>query len=96
MKKQTHLHLEWPESEYILSKFSFLGELLLSDGYPLWNYPFVILVSFVKLFFCRSDCISHLAHSFTNTDATKWESQNCILYLHNIEASDISFHMDFE
>ncbi len=27
MKKQTHLHLRWPEGEYIFSKFSFLGEL---------------------------------------------------------------------
>ncbi len=27
MKKQTHLHLGWPEGEY--SNFSFLGELLL-------------------------------------------------------------------
>ncbi len=28
MKKQTHLHLGWPEGEDIFSKFSFLGELL--------------------------------------------------------------------
>ncbi len=27
LKKQTHLHLGWPEGEYIFSKFSFLGEL---------------------------------------------------------------------
>ncbi len=27
MKKQTHLHLGWPEGESIFSKFSFLGEL---------------------------------------------------------------------
>ncbi len=25
MKKQTHLHLGWPEGEYTFSKFSFLG-----------------------------------------------------------------------
>ncbi len=30
MKKQTHLHLERPESEYIYSNSSFLGELFLS------------------------------------------------------------------
>ncbi len=29
MKKQTHLHLEWPEGECIFSKFPFLGELFL-------------------------------------------------------------------
>ncbi len=29
MKKLTLLHLVWPEGEYILSKFSFLGELFL-------------------------------------------------------------------
>jgi len=28
MKKQTHLHLGWPEDECISSTFSFLGELL--------------------------------------------------------------------
>ncbi len=29
MKKQTHLHLGWPEGEYIFSKALFLGELFL-------------------------------------------------------------------
>ncbi len=29
MKKQTPLHLGWPEAEYIFSKFSFLSELFL-------------------------------------------------------------------
>ncbi len=33
MKKQNHLLLEWPEAEYILTKFSFLGELLLSYSF---------------------------------------------------------------
>ncbi len=27
MNKQTHLHLGWPEDEYIFSKISFLEEL---------------------------------------------------------------------
>ncbi len=27
MKKQTHLHLGWPEGEYVFSTFSFWGEL---------------------------------------------------------------------
>ncbi len=26
MKKQTYLHLGWPEGEYIFSNFSFLGQ----------------------------------------------------------------------
>ncbi len=29
MKKQTHLHLGWPESEHIFSKYNFLGELFI-------------------------------------------------------------------
>ncbi len=29
MKKQTHLHLGWPEGEHIFSSFKFLGELYL-------------------------------------------------------------------
>ncbi len=29
VKKQTYLHFVWSESEYILSKFAFLGELFL-------------------------------------------------------------------
>ncbi len=29
MKKQTHLHIGWPEGEYIFSKCSFLCELFL-------------------------------------------------------------------
>ncbi len=29
MKKQTHLHLEWPEGECIFSIFSFLGGSIL-------------------------------------------------------------------
>ncbi len=29
IKKQSHLHLGWPEGKYISSKFSFLGELFL-------------------------------------------------------------------
>ncbi len=31
MKKQTHLHLEWPEGEYIVIKFSFLVEPFLQS-----------------------------------------------------------------
>ncbi len=33
MKKQTHLHLGWPEDEYIFSKFSFLGELFFNVSF---------------------------------------------------------------
>ncbi len=36
MKKQTHLHIGWPESEDILSKFSFLGELFLFISWSHW------------------------------------------------------------
>ncbi len=39
MKKQTHLHLGWPEEEYIFSKFSFLGELLLWIDCHVRNLP---------------------------------------------------------
>ncbi len=33
MMKQTHLHIGWPETEYISSKFSFLGELFLEPPF---------------------------------------------------------------
>ncbi len=39
MKKQTHLHLGWPEEEFILSKFPFLGELFLWIDCHVRNLP---------------------------------------------------------
>ncbi len=43
MKKQTHLHLGWPEGEYIFSKFSFLSD-----------YSFVVAV---LNYFCVCVCV---------------------------------------
>ncbi len=34
MKKQTHLHLGWPEDEYIFRSFSFMSELFNSAWSP--------------------------------------------------------------
>ncbi len=40
MKKQAHLHLGWPENEYILSKFSiFLGEQFSKTYFHSLSHP---------------------------------------------------------
>ncbi len=60
MKKQTHLHFGWPESEYIFSKFSFLG----------WTIPLTSMKHFhCKLFIVKKGSIDfwNLLFSPSNT-----------------------------
>ncbi len=59
MKKQTHLHLGWPEREYIFSKLAFLGEipLITCPYYGLWKFNILVLGSWhackvKKPFYC--------------------------------------------
>ncbi len=61
MKKQSHLHLGWPEGEYIFSTFSFLGELFLLTIFFFFQITiFVCLLIFNDNLFTSNHCFNVL------------------------------------
>ncbi len=59
-KKQIHLHLGWPEREYIFSKLKFLDELFLScRNAPIFKILILITFTFVHLADCFFQADNH-------------------------------------
>ncbi len=58
MKKQIHLHLEWPKGEYIFSKLSFLGELFLWFGMKTFDCLVFLMWDWCHKNFCGKSCCS--------------------------------------